>query len=189
MIKKKWFGRVTPENIAAPPAATPPPAVAVPPQVRPQAMPRPVSSVPENKLRVLFLCIGNSCRSPMAEGLARKYGSDVMDAVSAGLMPIHQVDPFGVKVMQDRNIDISDIYPKAATDFDIPSFDLIVNMSGQKLPALTVQIEEWNVPDPIGQDEEAFRRTADLLEHMVMRLILQIRLKQHAAVSYARAER
>jgi arsenate reductase len=136
----------------------------------------------DGKARVLFLCIGNSCRSPMAEGLATKYGSDVLFAQSAGLMPIHRVDPLGVKVMRDRNIDISNAFPKGAEDVDAQSFDLIVNMSGQRIPALRVPMEEWKIPDPIGQDETAFRKTADLLEQQVMRLVLQLRLNQHPAL-------
>ena len=45
------------------------------------------------------------------------------------------------------------------------------------MPSLRVPIEEWNIPDPIGQDEQAFRKTADLLEQQVMRLVLQSALE------------
>lgn len=145
-------------------------------------------SRPAPKLRVLFLCIGNSCRSPMAEGLARHYGSDVMEVASAGVYPIHRVDPFSIKAMADRNIDISNAYPKGAQEVNPQSFDLIVNMSGQKLPSITVPVEEWKVPDPIGQGEEQFRKAADLLEQLVMRLILQVRLKQHPALARLQAQ-
>jgi arsenate reductase len=131
------------------------------------------------KIRVLFLCFGNSCRSPMAEGLANKYGSDVMIVGSCGLAPIHRIDPLSIKVMQDRNIDISNAFPKGPDVVNAQSFDLIVNMSGQRLPSLNAPIEEWKIPDPIGQDEEAFRKTADLLEQQVMRLVLQLRLNRH----------
>jgi protein-tyrosine-phosphatase len=164
---KKLFGR-RPGRALEP---APPEALPLPKPYRP--------SVDAAKVRVLFLCFGNSCRSPMAEGLAAKYGSDVMTAESAGLSPIHRVDPLGIKVMKDRNIDISSAFPKSPDEVNAQSFDLIVNMSGQRLPALRVPIEEWNIPDPIGQDEEAFRKTADLLEQQVMRLVLQLRLNQH----------
>ena len=56
--------------------------------------------------RVLFLCIGNSCRSPMAEGFAKCYGSDVMQAESAGLAPAGIVQPLTKKVMEEKNINI-----------------------------------------------------------------------------------
>ncbi len=118
----------------------------------------------------------------MAEGLAGKYGADVMFAQSAGLAPIQRVDPLGIKVMQDRNIDISEAFPKGPEAVDPQSFDLIVNMSGSRMPSMTVPIEEWKIPDPIGGTEEDFRKTADLLEQQVMRLVLQLRLGQHPAV-------
>ena len=74
--------------------------------------------------------------------------------------------------MADRNIDISNAFPKGPEAVDAQSFDLIVNMSGTKcIPTIRVPMEEWNIPDPIGQDEEAFRRAADLLEQHVMRLV------------------
>ena len=140
------------------------------------------------KFRALFVCYGNSCRSPIAEGLALRYGQDVMWSASAGVNPIHRVDPLGIKVMQDRNIDISNAFPKSLGEVDLPQFDLLVNMSGEKLPGLRVPTEDWNVPDPIGRGEEDFRKTADLLEQMVMRLILQIRLKQHPSLAHVRTQ-
>jgi arsenate reductase len=178
---KKLFGRHSP-NPAEEKIETAPTVKSTLPRA-------PIQRAPDDpdKVRVLFLCYGNSCRSPMAEGLARKYGSDVMSVESAGLSPIHRVDPLGIKVMADRNIDISDAFPKGPEAVDPESFDLIVNMSGTKIPTIRVPMEEWNIPDPIGQDEEAFRRAADLLEQHVMRLILQIRLKQHQLLSKRRS--
>jgi arsenate reductase len=122
----------------------------------------------------------------MAEGLARHYGSDVLKASSAGLAPIHRVDPFSIKAMQDRNIDITTAFPKGLNEVDPTSYDLIVNMSGEKLPASAVLVEEWEIPDPISRGEEECRKTADLLEQKVMRLILQFRLKQHPALFHVR---
>lgn len=165
---KKLFGRRPPERPVEEPLPKAPPLA---------NFKRPLAGGPP--VRVLFLCIGNSCRSPMAEGLAAKYGSDVMRAESAGLSPIHRVDPLSIKVMQERNIDISNAFPKGPDVVDAHSFDLIVNMSGSRMPSLRVPIEEWSIPDPIGQDEDAFRKTADLLEQQVMRLVLQLRLNQH----------
>src|SRR5271165_3124690 len=172
---KKVFQRLPRETIAAAQTSAPlQPVRALSPAPAP-AIPAPLAPVVKKK--VLFLCIGNSCRSPIAEGLARHYGSDVLLAQSAGLAPFTHVDPLGIKVMQARNIDISRVFPKGPGDVDVQSFDLVVNMSGQKFRNAAVPIEDWAVPDPIGQDEAAFQRTADLLEQLVMRLILQLRLK------------
>src|SRR3954447_322194 len=96
--------------------------------------------------RVLFLCIGNSCRSPMAEGFARCYGSDVMEVQSAGLAPANIIQPLTKLVMQEKNISLEGLFPKDLGSVDVRSFDLIVNMSGNKLPeSLPIEVLEWKV--------------------------------------------
>lgn len=129
--------------------------------------------------RVLFLCIGNSCRSQMAEGFARRYGSDVMQAASAGMAPAPIVQPLTKKVMEEKNIKLDEQYPKNVLSVDIASFDIVVNMSGAKLPAtLPAEVREWKVVDPIGQPEEVYVEVRDQIEHLVMRLILELRREQ-----------
>ena len=126
--------------------------------------------------KVLFLCIGNSCRSQMAEGFARKYGSDVLEPSSAGLAPASIVQPLTKKVMEAKNINIDDQFPKDLDQVGVAQFDLIVNMSGNKLPnQVQIEVLEWNVEDPIGQSEDTYVQVRDQLEHQVMRLILDLR--------------
>jgi arsenate reductase (thioredoxin) len=126
--------------------------------------------------KVLFLCIGNSCRSQMAEGFARKYGSDVLEPSSAGFAPANIVQPLTKKVMEAKNINIDDQFPKDLDQVGVAQFDLIVNMSGNKLPErMPVEVREWNVEDPIGQSEEVYVQVRDQLENQVMRLILDLR--------------
>jgi arsenate reductase len=130
------------------------------------------------RCRVLFVCIGNSCRSQMAEGFARTYGSDVLEPYSAGLSPTTMVAPLTRKVMREKNIDLSGSYPKSlgAVPEDV---DYIVNMSGHKAPYRSgATVEEWKVLDPIGMNEEVFRQVANEIELRVMRLILTLRAKQ-----------
>jgi arsenate reductase len=127
--------------------------------------------------KVLFLCIGNSCRSQMAEGFARRYGSDIMHVASAGLAPAPIVQPLTKKVMEAKNINIDDQFPKDLHDLQLDEFDLIVNMSGNKLPSyLQTKVEDWQVEDPIGKSEETYVEVRDLLENQVMRLILESRI-------------
>ena len=129
------------------------------------------------KKKVLFVCIGNICRSPMAEAMARKYGSDVLEASSAGLMPAMSNTPFTRTVLTEKNVDLGDHLPRRFRDSDLKSFDLIVNMSGSPLPRnLGVPVEEWNVDDPMGKEEDEFRKTRETIEMLVMRLILRARL-------------
>jgi protein-tyrosine-phosphatase len=135
----------------------------------------PVSPV-KTKRRVLFVCIGNSCRSQMAEGFARTYGADVMIAASAGTSPAANIAPLTRQVLAARNVRIDDHFPK---DLDIAArepFDLIVNMSGQKLPLeSSAAIREWSVRDPIGEKEPVYQAVAEQIEGLVMRLILELR--------------
>jgi arsenate reductase (thioredoxin) len=79
------------------------------------------------KLKVLFLCTGNSCRSQMAEGWARRLGGGVLEAYSAGLEP-HGLDPRAVQVMAEAGVDISGQRPKHLDEVkDIP-FDYVVTV-------------------------------------------------------------
>jgi len=128
--------------------------------------------------RVLFLCIGNSCRSQMAEGFARAYGQDVMEPQSAGLYPANIVSPLTIKTMAEKNIGMDLAFPKPLeAAFSSGPFDVIVNLSGEKLPAVVTapKTEEWKVRDPIGESEVVFRSVANQIEQLVMRLILQLR--------------
>ena len=59
-----------------------------------------------NKLKIMFLCTGNSCRSQMAEGWAHALKSDVIDAYSAGVDP-HGMNPRAIHVMAEAGVDIS----------------------------------------------------------------------------------
>ena len=113
----------------------------------------------------------------MAEGFARRYGSDVIQAASAGLAPAPIVQPLTKKVMEEKNINIDEQYPKDVHDLPVAEFDLIVNMSGNKLPSyLQANVQEWTVEDPIGKNEETYVAVRDLLENQVMHLILDLRL-------------
>jgi arsenate reductase len=114
----------------------------------------------------------------MAEGFAKCYGSDVVQAQSAGLSPAAIVQPLTKKVMEEKNININDIVPKDFSAVDLRSFDLIINMSGRKLPGSAgAELQDWNVEDPIGKDESVYAAARDKIEMMVMRLILELRKK------------
>lgn len=79
------------------------------------------------KLRVLFLCTSNACRSQMAEGFARHLKSDTVEARSAGIVP-DEPDPRAVKVMQEVGVDISKHRSKHINEFIGQEFDLIVTV-------------------------------------------------------------
>ncbi len=128
------------------------------------------------KYKVLFLCIGNACRSQMAEGFARAYGSDIMEAQSAGLGPAPGMPIQTIETMKEKNIDLSGHFPKGIDAVDRKELALIVNMTGQKLPTkMTVPVVDWDVKDPIGKDDRIFQQTRDDVERRVMELIMWLR--------------
>ncbi len=115
----------------------------------------------------------------MAEGFARAFGSDVMEAQSAGLAPALALAPLTHVVMLEKNIDLGDLYPKEmdrVAGLAEGSVDLIINMSGFELQLRNpVPVEEWDVYDPIGEPEEVFREVRDEIERRVLGLIETLR--------------
>ena len=81
----------------------------------------------KGKIKVLFLCTGNSCRSQIAEGWARHLKSDVIEAYSAGIRPIG-VNPKTIEVMAEAGVDISDHTSKGIDDLSGINFDYVVTV-------------------------------------------------------------
>jgi len=79
------------------------------------------------KLKVLFLCTGNSCRSQMAEGWARHLLGDEVDAYSAGL-ETHGLNPFALKVMGEAGVDISTHHSKQLEELKDVPFDYVITV-------------------------------------------------------------
>ena len=134
------------------------------------------------KYRVLFICIGNSCRSQMAEGFARSYGHDVIEPVSAGLAPAMIVDPNTKAVMGERGISLDSHFPKTLELALTPLPTLAINMSGTALPHFVAGIpsENWRVRDPVGEVQGVHREVRDEIEGLVMNLILRLRQRTPA---------
>ena len=76
---------------------------------------------------VLFLCTGNSCRSQMAEGWARFFWPDMLNAFSAGVES-HGMNQLAIKAMAERGVDISSQHSKLLSELDDISFDLVVTV-------------------------------------------------------------
>ncbi len=112
----------------------------------------------------------------MAEGFARRYGSDVLEAESAGLMPAAIIQPLTREVMLEKNITIEEQFPKYLRELKPEDFDLVVNISGLELPpGWSKRVETWRVRDPIGASEEVYRAVRDQIEMLVMKLIIALR--------------
>jgi arsenate reductase len=126
--------------------------------------------------RVLFVCLGNSCRSQMAEGFARALGADTWEVASAGLMPAVMIAPPVREVMDEKGISLGEQFPKPIEWMRPESFDLIVNISGYPLPeGIRAPVVEWQVDDPIGRPLRVYRRVRDEIEGLVRGLLEDVR--------------
>lgn len=116
------------------------------------------------KKTIYFLCTGNSCRSQMAEGFAKKYLPD-WNVYSAGIEK-HGVNPKAIEVMKEINIDISN-HSSDIIDKDILNrADLVVTLCDHAkdvCPVTPKHVEtvHWGFEDPAGQDWSVFQRIRD----------------------------
>ncbi len=122
-------------------------------------------------VKVMFLCIGNACRSQMAEGLARELGKGLIEPFSAGLLAAG-VHPQAMAVMKEIGIDISKQKSKRIDERVLMNMDIIVTLctdAEESCPLTPSQIQRfhWPIEDPInaiGTAEEVmkdFRRARD----------------------------
>ena len=125
----------------------------------------------QRPVRVLFVCIGNSCRSQMAEGFARHKHGGVIKALSAGTHPASIVQPETIAIMAEKSVSLEDQYPKNLRSISGADVDLVVNMSGYPvmphLPDLKGGNLIWTVTDPIGQSFEVYQSVRDRIEALV----------------------
>lgn len=124
------------------------------------------------QLKVLFICVENSCRSQIAEGFARQLG---LEAESAGVKAGSGVDPDAVKVMAEAGIDISNQFSKALDNEKLASYDAIISMCSVKTadfcPSTFIGTQaNWNIEDPKGQSLDVFRRVRDEIKAKVEEL-------------------
>lgn len=130
------------------------------------------------KKKVAFVCVGNSCRSQMAEGFARHLGGDVLEVYSAGTEPAEEINPNAALVMKEVGIDLSSQYPKLLSELP-ERVDLLVTMGcNVQCPALPCDFrEDWGLVDPVGKPLESFRRTRDTIGEKVKDLIERLKAK------------
>lgn len=135
-------------------------------------------------MNVLFLCTGNSCRSQMAEGWARKIGSRWFQVQSAGI-EMHGKNPRAIDVMREAGVDISAQESTRLTPKMLVAADYVVTVcghAGEKCPALPagVRKEHWPLDDPAratGSEENimaVFRESRDDIRRRVEDLIERV---------------
>jgi arsenate reductase (thioredoxin) len=105
-------------------------------------------------MKILFLCVANSARSQMAEGLARHllgHGAEIMSAGSAPTKP----NPYAIEAMKDRGIDITTHTSKSFASLDAAAFDYVITLCAEEicpwLPGKTLRLH-WPIDDPASSD-------------------------------------
>ncbi len=134
----------------------------------------------DQKTKVLFICIGNMCRSPMAEGFARAMGDDVVDTYSAGIHPTGVVSEDAIFMMEENGIDISRQRSNGLVEVPLDEIDIAACMTGIPGSAYLPEdfggkIIDWDIDDPIGRSLSTFRRVRDEIEEKVKDLLEEIR--------------
>ncbi|MDO4745936.1 MAG: arsenate reductase ArsC [Bacillota bacterium] len=126
----------------------------------------------DNKIKVAFVCVHNSCRSQIAEALAKKFASDVFDVYSAGTEIKDHINPDAVRLMKVlHDIDMEENQYNKLIE-DIPTPDVIVtmgcNVTCPHIPG--AETEDWGLEDPSGQADEIFIDTIKTIEKKVNEL-------------------
>ena len=137
------------------------------------------AGVQHMKKKVAFVCIHNSCRSQMAEGWAKKLGSDVLEAYSAGTERYPEVNPLAVQVMEEAGVDMSTHYPKLLSDIPAEVDILIAMGCNIECPFVPCKHrEDWGIADPSGGPIVDYRKTRDIIKEKVKDLIKRIKNNQ-----------
>jgi protein-tyrosine-phosphatase len=133
---------------------------------------------------VVFVCVANSCRSQMAEAMAKSLAGDQWDVWSAGSSPSGRVHPVAIEVMKELGLDLSGHRSKGLAELPTREWDYIVTMGclpaapgaaqagGDACPAMPARHRlDWDIPDPIGLPLAEVRRIRDQIVGLVRGLI------------------
>jgi protein-tyrosine-phosphatase len=127
---------------------------------------------------ILFLCVANSARSQMAEGIARSLAPSGTKVWSAGSRPT-RVRPEAITVLREIGIDISQHRAKAVAEIPAAEIDIVITLCGEEeCPLFLGQVNRlhWGLPDPatvVGAEsdrQDAFRKTRDALRERIAAL-------------------
>lgn len=129
-------------------------------------------------MRILFLCVANSARSQMAEGLAKSIFGDKHLIQSAGSKP-SKVNPLAIKVLSEEGIDIKNQYSKFVDDIDPETVDIVITLCAEEVcPIFLGKTTKyhWALTDPanpnLSEEEELklFRQIRDEIKKRLINL-------------------
>jgi protein-tyrosine-phosphatase len=141
---------------------------------------QPAQANNQRKRRVLFICIGNSCRSPMAESIAQRDCSHIFDCSSAGLTPLGVVQKQTIATLQSNGYPAENLISNAISKDEWAAADLVINMSGypkQRAFARSEwrKVEDWLVEDPYGSDPVVYQRIFEDIRTRIESLTARLR--------------
>jgi len=113
---------------------------------------------------LLFLCVANSARSQMAEGLARSMFDSPAVVASAGSKP-SRVNPYAIEVMKEAGIDLGTHTSKSVEDVDPANVDIVITLCAEEVCPVFLgkaQRFHWPIPDPASDDPTLTRE--DMLQ-------------------------
>jgi arsenate reductase (thioredoxin) len=138
----------------------------------------------ERPLKILFVCIGNSCRSQMAEAWASHFGKGKVQAFSAGSHPLGAITAETYEVMHEKGITLERQRSKGLREVSVEEMDVVVSMGCEvacPVPAgFQGRVVEWNIPDPYAQGRDYFRDVRDMVEQQVLALLADL-ITPHAS--------
>ena len=127
---------------------------------------------------ILFVCVGNSCRSQMAEAFARHLGGGKVRAFSAGSRPLGLILPETGEVMAEKGVTLDGQWSKGLRDVSTGDMDVVVSMGCEvvcPVPAgFRGRVIEWNISDPYSHDLEFYRQVRDQIERRVKALLGEV---------------
>ena len=125
------------------------------------------------KPRILFVCVANSCRSQMAEAIAKSLAGDRWEVWSAGSSPSGRVHPVAIEAMKELGLDLSTHRSKGLAELPQRTWDYVVTMGcGDACPTFPARHRvDWDIPDPVGLPMEEVRRIRDDLAQRVTQLL------------------
>jgi protein-tyrosine-phosphatase len=129
-------------------------------------------------VKVLFVCMGNSCRSPMAEAIARRDAAEVMEASSAGISPLGRVEALTRQTLEINGFAAVNLSSKPITAELWQEAALVINMSGyprERTFRDCEKVEDWEVEDPYGADPDVYQRIFEDIEGRVKELAARLR--------------
>jgi len=121
---------------------------------------------------ILFICQGNSCRSIMAEALARQFFPDSVRVSSAGINPLGYVAEETLQVLTESGIDTGVLWSKGLTEIDCGAYAVLVNLTMHALDAVLPRgcpgrIIHHPVNDPFGRSLEAYRQAREAIRRFI----------------------